>query len=136
MPPQRVDVGLQHIDRAGFQHAAGIVERVDVFAGGDIHRRRRPLAREPQARQIVRRDRLLEPADIGLAASLANRSACLNREGPVGVDEQLTFADRRPWRPSTRCGSRAGSLPIFILTKRQPSRSTQPESWSRSSSSE
>ena len=69
------DVGLQHVDGVGLQHAPRVVGRIDVFAGGDIHAVRRAFAHEPQARQVVRGHRLLEPADIGIGAGVKEHQA-------------------------------------------------------------
>ncbi len=65
------------------------------------------------------------------AQAVGKSQRLLHRERAIGIDEQFMVADGRPWPSMTRSGSRSGSLPIFILTKRQPSRSTQPDSWSR-----
>ena len=128
-------VGLQHVDGARLQHAARRSR-----ACSRIRRRRSPL--RPGARsRISAQARRRSSDETGSSNQRISASAQASRE-----IERLLRPRRRRWRrrkararrspiwPAlTRSGSRSGSLPIFILTKRQPSRSTQPESWSRSS---
>ena len=72
-------IRLLHVDRAGRQHAAKIIERVAVLAGGDVHAGGRALAQQPQAVEIVGGDRLLEPGDAVLGEGRPSASACFAR---------------------------------------------------------
>src|SRR5436305_4516929 len=65
--PRRID--LQHINSAGFQHAAEVETFITIFARGDIYRRRSTIAQQSKSFQIVARNRLLEPADPQVSES-------------------------------------------------------------------
>jgi hypothetical protein len=67
-------------------------------------------------------------------ARAAIASACREANAPFASMNRPAFpiASRAA---RIRAGSRSGSLPIFIFTQWQPSRWTQPPSWSRNSAS-
>ena len=48
-------VGLQHVHRAGVQHAAEVKGVIAIFAGRDVHAGRAAVANQPQTFQIVGR---------------------------------------------------------------------------------
>ena len=129
MPPHPRRVGLQHIDGARLEHAARVVERVAVFARGDVHRggARSRISATRQGRRTRPAPRTSGPP--GSREVSREMERLLDRKRAVGVHEKRAIADRR-FGAATRSGSRSGSLPIFIFTQRQPSRSTQPASWS------
>ena len=54
-------VGLQHVNRPGFQHVAEVPEVIAIFARRDIHSGRSAITDQPESFKVVRRDRLLEP---------------------------------------------------------------------------
>ena len=83
-------VCLEHVHRAGLQHAPEVSAVVSVFAGGDPHPVRRAIAQQSQPFQIIRRNRLLEPggAEIGELGGESQRLLAFVR--PVRVDEQVT----------------------------------------------
>src|SRR5215472_18907415 len=83
------NIGLQHVDRIGLEEAARVVTYINVFPGGDLHLVRRALAHQPQAWQIVRGDRLLEPANVRLRTSVREGQRLFHRQRAVGIDEQL-----------------------------------------------
>ena len=71
------DVGLEHVDRARFEHPPEVARVVAVLAGRDRHPGRRAVAEQPQALEVVGGDRLLEPAHLRLIAE------------PLGQPERL-----------------------------------------------
>jgi len=81
-------VGLQHVYRAVFQHAAKIRRVVSIFAGGNLHPGRTAVAHQPQACQIVGRYRLLEPGDVEGAKFSGLAERLLAAVGTVGVYHQ------------------------------------------------
>ena len=70
------DIRLLHVYRLGLQHLANIIHGVSIFARGNLHAGRGPLAGRPQSRQIVGRDRLLKPADALFGETAGNFNAC------------------------------------------------------------
>ena len=90
------DVGLQHVHRFGLEQDPRIVEIVGIFAGGDGHAGRRAVAHQAETGRIVGGDRLLEPADIGLATRFDEAQRRLHRKSAVAVDEKLVVADGAP----------------------------------------
>ena len=93
-----------------------------VFARRDVHpgRRRRPhLA---HAGQVVGRDRLLEPADIGLRLEhAASVIASFTPYAPFASTNSCAPSPIANFATATRRGSSPGCVPIFIFTQRQPS---------------
>ena len=123
-------VGLEDVDGAGLEHPPEIEEVVAVLARGDVHAGRGPVAEQPEALEVVGRDRLLEPAHASV-----RRTA---RPGPgpaCGCRRRWRRRTARPPGPiasraaRTRPRSSAGWRPIFILTRGMPA-STQPPSCS------
>src|SRR5205814_8771946 len=94
-------VGLEDIDRAGLEHAAEVPDVESVFAGGDVHSRWRAIAQQPESVQIVRGNRLLEPAHTVLTKYGCEIEGLLPRVGAVGVHEQLGIGPDR----IARCGN-------------------------------
>ena len=90
------DVGLQAVDRASLEHPLEVRQRVAVLAGSDLHPRRCPVADQAQTLEVVRADRLLEPAHIEALGGLEREpQRLLAAERAVRVDEQLrVVADR------------------------------------------
>ncbi len=123
------DVGLEHVDRTGLEHAPEVERVVAVLARGDLHAGGGPIAHQPQALEIVGGHRLLEPAHAGVVREApCEVERLLARVGPVGVDEQLRVgSDRLARGAARRSGSSPGTEPTFILTRGIPS-CTQPAS--------
>ena len=69
-------VRLLNIDGMRFKHLADIFYRVGIFAGCDVHSGGSALANRAQPAQIVRRHRLLEPADL-LLGETCRKLKCL-----------------------------------------------------------
>ena len=80
-------IGLLHVHRASFEHLADIRDRVGVFARRDIHFNRGLLANRPKPTQIVRRNRLLEPADILICEMRGERQRLFDRVSAICIDE-------------------------------------------------
>ena len=130
-PAAARDVGLEHVDRAGLDHARGSRQR---------HRRTRP--RRSPSRTV--RGRAGAAAPRGPRRTPAPRtSSRTRRPRSVPPGRAPACASRRRWRqrtaarsarsrsapPSRVPGSRSGSEPTFILTRGIPC-STQPLSCS------
>ena len=81
-------VGLQHVYRAVFQHAAKIRRVVSIFAGGNLHSGRAVVAHQPHALQIVGRYRLLEPRHVQVAKLSGFLKRLLAVVSTVGVHHQ------------------------------------------------
>src|SRR5438477_6533506 len=88
-------VGLEDIDCTGLEHAAEVPDVESVFSGGDVHSRWRAVAQEPEAFQIVRGNRLLEPAHTVFAKHRREIEGLLPRVRAVGVHEQLGIGPDR-----------------------------------------
>src|SRR3954454_453138 len=88
-------VRLQYVDGSGRNHLIKVHELVAVLAGRDLHRRRRAVAKQAQTFEIVRRHRLLEPADAGCRKDFRLLQRELPRIRAVGVDEKLGVAADR-----------------------------------------
>ena len=121
MPPQRVDVGLQHVDRPGLEHPAEVAQVVAVLAGRDLHPGRRASRTSAQALEVVGGDRLLEPASRRarrtVAPAPAPACACRRRWRRPSARRRR----RSPRAPrATRSGRASGSRPTFILTRGMP----------------
>ena len=121
-PPQRVTSACCTSTAPASSIVADIVGRVGIFAGRDVHSRRRVVA-----------NRGASPARSSDDTGSSNQPTSCSRESVRQV-ERLLDADRRRWRRRTasrrrsRClatrrgADRAsGSVPIFILTNAQPS---------------
>ena len=100
------DVGLQHVDRAGLEQAPGVVEGVDVFAGGDVHGGRRAVAHSAQTGQIVGGHRLLEPADIVFRRAFGEAQRLLAAEKAPLASTKSSRSPIALGALATRCGSR------------------------------
>ena len=129
------NVRLLHVDGAGGQHPSEIVDVVSIFAGGDVHAGRGAPADECEAGQIIRRNGLLEPAYVPLRREAVRQGQGLpGAQSAVCVYEQSACTDCLPGlRDPVRVAFGIG--PDLILTALQPSRSTHPDSCSRSSAS-
>ncbi len=95
MPPQRVDVGLDDVDRLGGEESTDVEGVVGVLAGGDLDAAGETLTDVPQPLGIVGAHGLLEPghAELGEHRCLAQR--LLDGVGAVGVDVELDVGPDR-----------------------------------------
>ncbi len=92
-------VGLHDIDGSGFDHPSKVNEVISVFAGRDVHARRRAIAQQAQACQIVRRHRLFEPRHPERREPHGLFECELAVIRAVRIDKQRGFcADRRARR--------------------------------------
>ena len=91
-------VSLLHVDRLGLEHPREVGQVVAVLAGRHLHAGRGALAHSAQPREVVGRDRLLEPTYRALLGEvLRQRERLRDRVGAVGIDKQLDVgADRLP----------------------------------------
>ena len=83
-------IGLQNVHRSRLQHAAKITGIIAILTGGDLHLCRRPVTHEAQSFQIIRRNRLFEPAHAVLRKTLGRGQRLLAAVGAVGVHEQFS----------------------------------------------
>ena len=90
--PRRV--GLEHVDGFRFEHPPEIHRVVAILAGGDSHARRRAVAQQMQALEIVGRDGLLEPRDVGMRKCLCKGERLLPLVGAIGIHEEFGVSDR------------------------------------------
>src|SRR5207247_1598961 len=83
------DVELEAVDAAGLEEVERVTEDVDVLARRDLEPARPAFADEPQALEVGRAHRLLEPAHVPLGAvSLRPGERLLAAERAVRVDVQ------------------------------------------------
>ena len=73
IPPQRVASAWRQSTHAA--RAAEVGERRGVLARGDLHPRGRAVAQQPQALEVERAHRLLEPAHAKLGEALGEERA-------------------------------------------------------------
>src|SRR5205807_8742756 len=101
-PAAARDVGLEAVDAA--EQVAEVGRHVGVLAGRDLETGGRALAEEPQALEVRRADRLLEPAHVPLPrVALRPRERLLARESAARVDVELRLrADRLAHRVEPR----------------------------------
>ena len=114
-------VGLQHVDRAGLEHAPEVRQVVAVLAGRDLHAGGRAVAQKPQPVEVVGRHRLLEPASRPLSAKRSRpvaAPACARRRR--SRRRKLGLGADRLARRVTRSRSASGSRPTFIFTRGMP----------------
>src|SRR5215468_865134 len=128
-------IGLEYVDSAVRKKVTAIVERKDIFTRRDLQPCRSLTPNSVQTCWIVGGDRLLEPANVQVLCQRRKAQCLLYSERAIGIDKQLTISDG-PRATSTRFGSCSGSLPIFILTNRQPSIVAQRPTCSHNSSFE
>ena len=115
------DVGLEHVDGAGVEHALEVRQVVAVLAGGDRHPGGRTVAEHPQPLEVVGGHRLLEPADGGVAAeALGELERLLARVRAVGVDEQLRLGPDRLARGAHPAGVLVGGAADLHLDPGDP----------------
>src|ERR1041385_965251 len=88
-------IGLQDVDRAGFEHAAEIIDVIAVLAGGNFHSGRGAFANKSQPLEIVRGNWFLEPGDVELGERAGLRERLFARIGAIRIDEKIDIvADR------------------------------------------
>ncbi len=113
---------------------AEIVGRVAIFAGRDLHRRpARARARAAGPSRSSEETGSSNQATLLARSARPMPSACLPRRRRSRRRTERGVADRALARPRRGRDPARARLPIFIFTQRQPSRSTQPASCSRSS---
>jgi len=107
-------VGLQDIHRWTGEEPTKIVDVIAILARHDVHAGRPARAHQCEFVGVVRADRFLEPSNTYSAIRSANCSARFAGKAPLASTNRpaLPIAPRAA---ATRCGSRSGSLPIFIL---------------------
>src|SRR6185437_14042928 len=89
-------VRLLHVNCAGFQHSAEVPKCIAIFAGRYLHGRRGVLAHLSQPLDIVRRNRLLEPAHVlARGEDVRQILGLLAAIGAVCIDEQPGGSYRR-----------------------------------------
>src|SRR5665811_559801 len=93
-------VGLEDVDCACLKHPPEVRQVVAVLARGDRHPRRPSIADLAEPVQVVRGNRLLEPADTEVGEPLGESQGLLALVRAIGIDEErYVWADRRPGGP-------------------------------------
>ncbi len=92
--PASRHVGLLHVNSMRFEHPADITDRVSIFASRNLNSGRDPVPDSCETFQVIRRYGLFEPANILLGERTSEAQCLLDRVGAIGVDKQLSGADR------------------------------------------
>ena len=125
--PASRHIRLKTIDGSGCKHTTKIIERVAVFAGGDVHSRRdRSRSRRRLSRSSDERGSSNQMTLLSWANRSAITSACLRVYAPLASTKSSTVSPTAFLAARTRDGSAWASRPTFILTRGMPSPAQSP----------
>ena len=86
---------MLHVDGARIKHSLEIDEVIAIFAGGNIHACRRPVANQAKTLEIIRGHWFLERCHAETGELLRHLQRLLSRICSVGVDVERRIAANR-----------------------------------------
>src|SRR6185437_2498549 len=89
-------VRLQYVHGASVEHPPKIACVISIFPSGNVHSRRSAIAQQSQAFKVIRRNRLLKPADTQVSELLSLQERLFSAARSIRIHKQLCiWTDRR-----------------------------------------